>query len=114
MMRASKRAGAGERAARDPAVVALRSKVMPVIDPAMKTDQVDITIVFKDGRKLHRFIEHAVGSLEAPMSDADLDLKVLDLADGILTTAQAQGVIDRCRKVETLASAAEIAAACKI
>jgi 2-methylcitrate dehydratase PrpD len=103
-----------DRAARDPAVVALRGKVVPTVDPAIKQDQVDMTVVFKDGRKLHRFIEHAVGSLEVPMTDADMDLKVLDLADGILPKDQATRVIDRCRKVETLANAAEIAAVCRV
>lgn len=102
-----------DRAAREPAIVALRGKVLPVIDPAIKQDQVDITVLFKDGRKLHRFIEHAVGSLEVPMTDADMDLKVQDLADGILPKDQAARVIDRCRKVETLANAADIAVACR-
>ncbi len=103
-----------DRAARAPAVVALRGKVVPAVDTAIKQDQADITVVFKDGRKLHRFIEHAVGSLEVPMTDADMDLKVLDLADGILPKDHAARVIDRCRKVETLANAADIAAACRL
>src|SRR5262245_40482948 len=52
-----------DRAVTDPTVVALRGKVVPVITPGIKPEQVDLTIVLKDGRKLNRFIEHAIGSV---------------------------------------------------
>ena len=42
------------------------------IDPA----QVDMTIVLKDGRTLHRFIAHAIGSVEVPMTDKQLEGQV--------------------------------------
>jgi 2-methylcitrate dehydratase PrpD len=37
-----------ERAVRDPVVVALREKVVPIVDPSIKTNQVDLTIITKD------------------------------------------------------------------
>ena len=37
---------------------------------ALKEEQVRATIVLKDGRRLDKFIEHVVGSVERPMSDA--------------------------------------------
>ena len=99
-----------DRAARDPAIVALRGKVRPVVTPGITEAQADMTIVMKDGRKLHQFIEHAIGSVEAPLSDADLNAKFTDLADGILPPVQAKKAMDACWNVEKLASAAEIAA----
>lgn len=102
-----------DRAAKDPAIVALRAKVRPVVTPGITEAQVDMTIVLKDGRKLHQFIEHAVGSVEAPLSDADLTAKFTDLADGILPPAQVRKAMDACWTVEKLASAAEIAAAAR-
>ena len=72
-----------DRAVRDPAVIELRGKVVPVIDPAIKPEQVEMAIELNDGRVLRKRIEHAIGSLEKPMSDADLERKFSDLAEGI-------------------------------
>jgi hypothetical protein len=92
--------------------VALRSKVIPVITPGIDTAQVDMTVVLKDGRTLHRHIEHAIGSLEMPMTDKALEVKFADLADGILPAATIRQAMDLCWKVETLANAADIARMC--
>ncbi|MGY4154560.1 2-methylcitrate dehydratase PrpD [Bradyrhizobium sp. USDA 4461] len=98
-----------DRAVTDPTVVALRSKVMPVITPGIDPAQVDMTIVLKDGRTLHRYIEHAIGSVEVPMTDKQLETKFADLADGIIPAAAARRVMDACWNVENLPDAAEIA-----
>src|SRR5258705_6293810 len=58
-----------DRAVNDPTVVALRDKVMPVVTPGIDPAQVDMTIVLKDGKTLHRYIAHAIGSTEVPMTD---------------------------------------------
>ena len=101
-----------DRAVTDPTVVALRSKVIPVITPGIDTAQVDMTIVLKDGRTLHRHIEHAIGSLEMPMSDKALEVKFADLAEGILPAATIRQAMDLCWKVESVANAADIARMC--
>ena len=98
-----------DRAVRDPVVVALRDKVKPVVDSAIKPEQVDLTIVLKDGKTLHKFIEHAIGSLEKPMSDQDLTRKFTDLVDGVLPAPQAKHVMELCWTLESLPNAAEIA-----
>lgn len=98
-----------DRAVNDPAVVALRGKVVPVVTPGIDPAQVDMTITLKDGRTLHRFIAHAIGSVEAPMTDKQLEAKFADLADGILPPAAIRRVIDACWSVESLPSAGEIA-----
>jgi 2-methylcitrate dehydratase PrpD len=98
-----------DRVVRDPVVVGLRSKVIPVVDPAIKPEQVDMTITLKDGRRLHKFIQHAVGSLEVPMSDAALEAKFSDLAEGILPKGQTRKLMDACWNLEKLPSAATVA-----
>ena len=60
---------------------------------------------------LDKFIEHVVGSLERPMSDADLEAKFLDLAEGVLPDRQARALIDLCWKVEGLPNVATVATA---
>jgi 2-methylcitrate dehydratase PrpD len=100
-----------DRAVRDPAVVALRSKVMPVIDPAMKPEKVEMSVTLIDGRVLKKRIEHSIGSLEKPMSDSDLERKFTDLAEGILPKEQIAKVMDMCWKIEGLADAGDVARA---
>ncbi len=100
-----------DRAVRDPVVVALRGKVMPVVDKSIKPEQVDMTVVLKDGRKLNKFIQHAVGSVEVPMSDQALETKFSDLAEGILPPAQVRRLMDACWNIEKLPSAAAVAQA---
>jgi 2-methylcitrate dehydratase PrpD len=85
--------------------------VAAVVDPAIKPAQVDMTITLKDGRTLHKFIEHAVGSAEVPMTDQQLEAKFLDLADAVLPAAQARKLMDTCWNVEQLPGAAAIAKA---
>jgi 2-methylcitrate dehydratase PrpD len=100
-----------DRAVTDPKVIALRERVTATIDPAIKPEQVDMTITLKDGRVLHKFIEHAIGSLEVPMSDQQLEAKFTDLAKGILPDAQVRKLMETCWSVEKLGSASDIAKA---
>ena len=107
---------AGERqysdqAVLDPTVVQLREKFVATVDPAIKPEQVDMTITLNDGRQLHKFIEHALGSVEVPMTDQQLEAKFLDLAKGILPDSQARQLMRSCWDVEKLASAGEISKA---
>jgi 2-methylcitrate dehydratase PrpD len=96
---------------RDPKVIALRDRVTAAVDKAMHEDQVHVTIRMRDGRSCEKFVEHAVGSLSRPMSDADLEAKFRGLAKGILPAAQADHLVGLCWKIDTLGSAAEIARA---
>ena len=98
-----------DRAVNDPTVVALRGKVNPIVTPGIDPAQVDMTITLTDGRTLHRFIAHAIGSVEVPMTDRQLEAKFADLADGILSPSAIQKVLEACWSVESLPSAGDIA-----
>lgn len=100
-----------DRLVRDPTIVALRDRVVPIVDPSIHEEQVRIAVTLKDGRRLEKYIEHAVGSLEKPMSDAALEAKFLDLANGVIPAEQARRVLDLCWNVEKLPAAAQIAQA---
>lgn len=58
-----------DEAVRNKAIVALRDKVSAVADKSVHEDAVHITVTLEDGsvEKLH--VEHAVGSLEKPLSN---------------------------------------------
>jgi 2-methylcitrate dehydratase PrpD len=96
-------------AARDPAIVALRKRVTAVVDRSVAEDQVRIAITLQDGRRLEKFIEHALGSAKNPMTDAQLEAKFSGLAEGILPAARVRQIMDLCWGVEKLADAAAIA-----
>ena len=99
---------------RQPSVVALQDRVMPVVDPAMREAQARVTITLVDGRRVEQFVEHAVGSVEKPMSDADLDRKVLDLCEGVLPADRARRLVEVCRTIDRAPEARVVAEAGRI
>jgi 2-methylcitrate dehydratase PrpD len=96
---------------RDPQVIALRDRVGASVDKSMREDQTRVTVRMKDGRTLEKSVEHAIGSLDRPMSDADLEAKFRALARGILSDAETDGLIRMCWDIGDLADAAEVARA---
>ncbi len=98
-----------DRAVNDPRVSSMRQKVHPVVTPGIDAAQVEMTVLLKDGRTFHRFIEHAIGSVEEPMSDKQLEAKFLGLAEGILPEAQARRVMGLCWSLPELTSAGDVA-----
>jgi len=96
---------------RDPRIVALRDRVTTTVDPSVGEAQVKIAITLNDGRRLEKTVEHVIGSVENPMSDAALDVKFLDLTSGVLPSPQARKLLELCWTVEKLAGADEIAKA---
>jgi 2-methylcitrate dehydratase PrpD len=97
------------RAASDPQVMALRDRVNTTVDPSIGEDQVRISIVLKDGRRLDKFVEHAVGSTKNPMTDAQLEAKFKGLAEGVLPADRTSRLIDFCRNLEKATDASQLA-----
>ena len=94
--------------------MALRGRVGAVVDSAIAEDQVRITIIMKDQRRLEKFVEHCVGSVRNPMTNAQLEAKFSGLADGILPAAQGRRLMDICWNIATLADAAQLARAAAV
>ncbi|MEN9419077.1 MAG: MmgE/PrpD family [Pseudomonadota bacterium] len=78
------------------AVVALRRKVVATVAEGIEEDQADVTAVLRDGQRRHVFVEHAVGSLVRPMSDAALEDKFHGQADSVLGAPRVQALIEAC------------------
>ena len=97
-----------DAAVNDPVVVAVRRKVAVTVDPSIKPDQVDMTVTLTDGRKLHQFIEHAVGSQLHPMSDGQLEEKFLGQSEGILAPEHGRRLLALCWKAWELDDAGDI------
>jgi 2-methylcitrate dehydratase PrpD len=96
---------------RDARIMSLRDRVTATADRAMHEDQVQVSIKLKSGKTLEKYIEHAVGSLDRPMSDSDLEAKFRALADGILSKPETDKLIRLCWDVAKLNDAGEVARA---
>jgi len=96
---------------RDPRVVALRDRVRALEDPAIGRTEARVTIRIRDGRTLSRHVEHALGTLARPMSDADLEAKFRGLAEGLLPPARIEETIRLCWRVAALDDAGAVARA---
>ena len=94
-----------------PETVALRARVAASPDDGLERDQARVRIETGDGRVFETFVEHAYGSLENPMTDADLDDKVRTLAEPVLGADRTERLITLCRGVSELRAAAAIAEA---
>ncbi|MDQ6881894.1 MAG: MmgE/PrpD family protein [Pseudomonadota bacterium] len=79
-----------------PDIVALRRKVVATVDDSIDEASVDVTAVLGDGRRVHVFVEHAIGSIENPMTDALLEGKFHGLADPVLGAPATSRLIDAC------------------
>jgi 2-methylcitrate dehydratase PrpD len=100
-----------DEAVNDPKVVALRALVKVTTDPAVPSDEIFMTIKMKDGKTLEKHVLHAVGSLERPMSDGDLEEKFKGLTKGVLPDAQAAELLAMCWKLEGLTDISALAKA---
>ena len=77
-------------------MVALRRKVVAVVDDAIDEAAVDVTAVMTSGVREHVFVEHAVGSLHNPMTQAQLEGKFHGLCDAVLGRDRCTALISAC------------------
>ena len=96
---------------RDPRVIALRDRVSAQVEAGLHEDQARVSIRMRGGARIETFVEHAIGSLERPMSDADLEQKFRGLAAGVLPDRQIEQLIRFCWDIGTLDNAADVALA---
>jgi 2-methylcitrate dehydratase PrpD len=75
-----------------PDVVALRARVVATVDESIREKSMNLTVVCRDGRHLHRRVEHAIGSLERPITDGGLEERFRSHADGVVRESA-----QRCR-----------------
>ena len=73
-----------------PEMMALRERIHATVDAGMAEDAADVTVTLSEDRTLHCFVPHAIGSLERPMSDADLARKFHGLVEPVLGAGRAQ------------------------
>ncbi|HSR13819.1 MAG TPA: MmgE/PrpD family protein [Thermodesulfobacteriota bacterium] len=95
----------------DPQVIALRDRIQAGSSEKFARDEAVVRVKLSDGRVLERHVNHAMGSIERPLQDAELTAKLHDLADGVIGEKTAKALEERCWGVESLTDASDIAAA---
>lgn len=77
-----------------PDIVALRSRVEATADPNCHEDAVSIELTLTDGSRVVRRIDHAIGSLDRPLSDAQLEAKFHRQASLVIGEPASRALMD--------------------
>jgi 2-methylcitrate dehydratase PrpD len=91
-----------------PDMVALRRKVVAKVDDSIHEASADVTAVLLDGRRIHIFVKHAIGSLDNPMTDSMLEGKFHGLCDPMLGAAQTDQLIAALWQVGKAADVSQV------
>jgi len=94
-----------------PEVLALRAKIEAIVDDSIDEAAADITIQTTDGRTLHVLIEHAIGSVERPMSEAQLKAKFIDQSTPIIGAVKSEASWTAARNIGEASSLDELLSA---
>jgi 2-methylcitrate dehydratase PrpD len=97
----------------DPQVVALRNKVQATVDDSIDEAAVRVTAVLADGRRVEVRVDHAIGSLENPLSDAQLEGKFSELVHPVLGNARASQITAACWQLATAQDVRTLTAMCR-
>ncbi|MDH5311887.1 MAG: MmgE/PrpD family protein, partial [Gammaproteobacteria bacterium] len=100
-----------DEAVRVPEVVALRDRVEAVVDEDVSEEEAFVSITLRDGTVYSTHIEHAIGSVQRPLTREHLEQKFADQAQTALPASQIEDVMALCWDVENLDSVGEIARA---
>jgi len=95
-----------DRCVADPAVRALSAKVTAADDPTIPVEAAVVTVRLADGSTFAEHVEHGRGTPGRPMSDVELDAKVLDLSEFGAPFVDAPALIATIRDIERAANAA--------
>jgi 2-methylcitrate dehydratase PrpD len=90
-------------------VLALRAKVRIETDPATREGEARVTLRMKSGQVLNEHVEHAVGTEQRPMTDAEIETKFTGLCEPYLAPEQMRKLVDCCWSVESLTDAGMLA-----
>ena len=93
----------------DSRIVALRRDMQIVQDESFTRDQAYVSVTLKEGRTLAQEVRDAIGSLQRPLSDHDLETKFRDLAEDVLSTENIDRIVACLWGMESLEDAGSIA-----
>lgn len=111
MRRAAGLAEGTDACVRDPAVRAVRARIEAAPDARVGRDGTVVRLELADGRVREKRVEHCIGSLARPMTDAELEAKFMGQPLRVLPDAAAGALMHLCWRLEVLDDVAEVARA---
>lgn len=102
-----------DEAVRNRAIIALRDKVSAKADPAIHEDQVRVIVTFEDGSVEKLQVEHAVGSLDRPLSNDAITEKFVRQSEPILGAKATRKLIDMAWQLTDLDDVGVVARAAR-
>lgn len=94
-----------DAAVQDPTVLSLRKRVAPVVSADVRKDAAIVQVTLKDGTVHAHTVTHATGSIENPMTDAQLVQKFRKLAGFALSDGAMDRLAAKCWSLDTLPQA---------
>jgi 2-methylcitrate dehydratase PrpD len=110
------RAGEGEFSdamVNDPQVVSLRDKVQATVDDSIPEEAAIVTARLRDGRSVEVRVDHAIGSLHNPLSDAQIEVKFGALVTPVLGEARSRAITGHWRTLASLPDIRALTALCR-
>ncbi len=101
-------AEASEVCVHDPAVIALRQRIVATVADDLQPDEARAVVLLRDGRRLQAQVRPHVGSAGRPLSDEQLQAKFLAQTEERLGTGRAHDLARRCWGI---AQASDVASA---
>jgi 2-methylcitrate dehydratase PrpD len=89
----------------DPMVRDLRSRVTTTVDASIRRTEAKVRMQLRDGRRLDRHVEHALGTLQHPMSDIDLEHKFRALVTPPMSSDKASNILASCWSIRSASDA---------
>jgi 2-methylcitrate dehydratase PrpD len=97
----------------DPIVVQTRNKVQAVVDDSIDEAAVRVSALLKNGERVDVHVEHAIGSLQKPLTDAQLQDKFNALVTPVLGQQRADDITRTCWQLGQLADVRTLTQLCR-
>jgi 2-methylcitrate dehydratase PrpD len=97
----------------DPLVVATRNKVVATVDDAIDEAEVHVVAVLADGRREEVHVEHAIGSLQNPLTDGQLEGKFEQLVVPVVGEEKARAITQACWQLGATPDVRTLTALCR-
>jgi 2-methylcitrate dehydratase PrpD len=95
-------------AVKDPQVARIRELIKVIPDASIRSDEAYVTVATNDQRSVEIHVEHALGSLERPLTDTELDTKYRELTKDILPQPKLEELLSKTWSLEAAKDAAEL------
>lgn len=101
-----------DEAVNDPALVELRRNVHVTTDPACYEASVTIAVTLKDGRRMEKHVDRAIGSRERPLSDDQIEAKFHGQAAPVIGEQACESLIQAAWKIAAMDDVGTLARRC--